>query len=357
MGRSLQFVVPGALDQRTGGYIYDRKIVDGLRSAGWSVEVFELAGQFPDVDDEAIKAASEAVRDIRGGVTVIDGLALPAFDGLVEHLPRPWVGLIHHPLAMETGLSTAEVAAFVELESRLMRQADKLIVTSPMTRRNLAGFDVDPNAVSVVIPGVEPAAPAAGPSVGPNAEPGPGLPKSLLCVGTLTQRKGHLVLLQALARLVDLDWHLKLVGSAAWDPDHARQIERLVEDESLSIRVSFIGEQDDEELSALYQQADLFVLASHHEGYGMVLAEALARGLPIVSTTAGAIPDTVPGAAGRLVPAGDVDALAAALRQVLTDHQLYQNLREGALEARRTLPSWAEVAGRFSKELEGLNQP
>ena len=342
--RSLHVVVPGALNQRTGGYIYDRRIVEGLRSEGWPVTVHELAGRFPDGDDEALEAASLAVQEMEDGLPVIDGLALPALRDLTDRLPRPWVGLIHHPLAMETGLSEADVAGYVELESRLMASAAKLIVTSPRTKRDLKGFDVDPAKVAVVVPGVQPAAPAAG--------LGRSLPEALLCVGTLTKRKGHPVLLRALAQLLDLDWHLAMVGSAAWDPEHARRIASMIDDFGLSNRITMIGEQDEDGLSALYHQADLFVLASHHEGYGMVLAEALARGLPIVSTTAGAIPDTVPAGAGTLTPPGDADAFADALRKALTDRRLYGSLKENALRARSDLPDWQESARRFARELE-----
>lgn len=348
MGRSLNFVVPGSLEQRTGGYIYDRWIIEGLRAVGWSVALHELAGRFPNVDAEAIEAASDVVRDLSGGTLVIDGLALPAFDGLLENVGRSWIGLIHHPLAMETGLSPSEVAAFAELESRLMRQASKLIVTSPMTRRNLAGFDIDPETVSVVTPGVEPASVAEG--------SGGDAPQALLSVGSLTKRKGHLVLLSALSKLTDLDWHLRLVGSAAWDPEHAREIKTALDGLGLVSRVALVGEQDDAGLNALYHQADLFVLASLHEGYGMVLSEALARGLPIISTTAGAIPETVPAVAGKLVAPGDVDALADALREVLTNRAVYSDLKKGALHVRDGLVDWTEATRLFALEIEMVRE-
>lgn len=345
----LHWVVPGPLNQRTGGYIYDRRIVDGLRAAGWSVQVHELAGRFPDADDEAIQAAALTVDQIGKEMTIIDGLALPAFGGLADSMSAPWVGLIHHPLAMETGLSTAEVARYAELESRLMRHATKLIVTSPKTRRDLTAFDIDPSGVAVVVPGVDAAPLAPGPSDGG--------PTALLCIGTLTKRKGHLVLLSALADLVDLDWQLTIVGSAAWDPDHARCIEARIGEAGLSARVTMIGEQDEAGLAGFYDRAHLFVLASHHEGYGMVLAEALAHGLPIVSTTAGAIPDTVPAAAGRLVAPGDRGAFAEALRDVLADRSIYESLTEGARRARSTLPSWRDSSAMFGEILTEAIDP
>ncbi|MGI9434711.1 MAG: glycosyltransferase family 4 protein [Geminicoccaceae bacterium] len=342
-------MVPGPLDQRTGGYIYDRRIVEGLRASGWSVQVHELAGSFPDADDEAIDAAGTAVRAMDDGVPIIDGLALPAFRDLTPHLPRPWIGLIHHPLAMETGLSTAEVAAFAELESRLMRAAGHLIVTSPKTRRDLQAFDVDPETVSVVCPGVDAAPLARG-----SHDRRDRRPTALLCIGSLTKRKGHLVLLSALAHLPELDWRLTIVGSALWDPDHAAKVEQAVRDHGFSERVTMVGEQDEDGLARFYQQADLFVLASHHEGYGMVLAEALARGLPILSTTAGAIPDTVPEGAGFLVPPGDAVALAAALRDVLTDKDTFDGLKEGAARARNSLASWRQSSMAFDAVLQSV---
>ncbi len=344
MPERLHWIVPGPLDQRTGGYIYDRRIVDGLRALGWSIEVHELPGRFPDPDEEAIRAADAAVDRIGGDLTVIDGLALLAFEGQIERLDGRWIALIHHPLSMETGLSADEMARLVTIEGTLMHRALGLIVTSPGTRRDLSGFDIDPARVTVVLPGVEPAAPARGTG-------GEG-PRQLLTVGSLTRRKGHLTLLEALAGLMDLDWHLNLVGSAAWDPEHALEIEQKVEALGLLKRVTQIGERDDDGLSQLYDGADLFVLASHHEGYGMVLTEALARGLPIVSTTAGAIPETVPERAGVLVPPGDSGALADAIREVLTDQDDYQRLTEGASEARRNLQSWEESTRQFAAAIE-----
>lgn len=347
MSTFLHFIVPGPLDQRTGGYIYDRRIVEGLRGIGWQVEVHELPGRFPDPDDTAIEAASATVDRLGQDLTVIDGLALMAFLSVIDRLPASWVGLIHHPLSLETGLSSDEIGRLAAIEGPLMHRAARLIVTSPGTRRDLVGFDIDPARVSVVLPGVDPSAPATG-------SDGVG-PRQLLTVGSLTRRKGHLTLLEALSDIRDLGWHLNLVGSAAWDPAHAREIEEAIPTLGLQARVRLVGEQDEAGLANLYDGADLFVLASHHEGYGMVLTEALARGLPIVSTTAGAIPDTVPAAAGRLVSPDQPAALAEALRSVLTDADSYHQLFEGAAHARGNLPSWEQCTQEFASALHEVS--
>jgi glycosyltransferase involved in cell wall biosynthesis len=344
MTAPVQLVVPGPLDQRTGGYIYDRRMVGGLRALGWPVDVHELPGRFPLVDEVAIAAAGRAVAAMpAGSLPVIDGLALPAFRDQLAGLPRPWVALIHHPLALETGLDAAAAAALADEERRTLAAAARVIVTSPQTGRDLADYDVAAARLGVVLPGTEPAPLARG-SGGPDV--------ALLCAASLILRKGHLVLLEALAGLRDLPWQLTCVGSPERDPATARAIGAAIERLGLSARVRLVGEQSEAGLQPFYDAADLFVLASHHEGYGMVLAEALARGLPIVATTAGAIPDTVPAAAGILVPPADPAALAGALRRVLSEPGLRLDLAAGARAARERLPSWTDAAQAFAAELE-----
>ena len=343
---AVHLVVPGPLDQRTGGYVYDRRIVHGLRARGREVVVHELTGAHPRADEAARRAAARCLDDIPpGALPVIDGLALPAFAGVIEEQSSPWVALIHHPLALETGLPVDDAEALAALEGRLLAGAARVIVTSPATRHDVAALGVAPQRIGVVLPGTDPAPLARG-SGGPGA--------SLLCIASLTPRKGHLVLLEALARLPDLDWRLTLVGSLERDPGCARAVLAARERLGLVRQVEVVGEHDEAALAAFYGRADLFVLASFHEGYGMVLADALARGLPVIASRAGAIPDTVPEAAGLLVPPGDAGALAGALRRVIGDPELRRRLAQGATQARQHLPSWKEAARRFAGELDRL---
>ena len=340
---ALHLIVPGPLDQRTGGYLYDKRIVEGLRDLGREVAVHALAGRFPLVDRAARAAAAAAVEEM-SGIPVIDGLALPAFDDLAGRLP-PWVALVHHPLALETGLTAPEAAALDAIERRLVPLAARVIVTSHQTGADLASYPLPPDRIGVVLPGTAPAPLARG-------SDGPG--HTLLCVASLTPRKGHLILLEALASLIDLDWHLTCVGSPEHDPQTAAAIRQAVADRGLAGRVTLTGELDEAGLAPHYDRADLFVLASYHEGYGMALAEALARGLPIVSTTAGAIPGTVPPSAGILVEPGDPAALAGALRQVLTAPSLRDLLAAGAAKERDRLPSWQSATRAFAAELDRI---
>jgi glycosyltransferase involved in cell wall biosynthesis len=341
MAPAVDLLVPGPLDQRTGGYIYDRRIVEGLRALGRTVVVHELSGRFPLVDGVARRSTRDALAAI-DGLTLIDGLAFQAVAGFLDRLPRPFVALVHHPLALETGIGADEAAALAAAERMVLAAAARVIVTSPQTRVDLGDYDVAPERVGVVLPGTEPAPLARGSGRDELA---------LLCVASLTARKGHLVLLDALATLADLPWHLTCVGSAERDPATARAIAEAIARHELGDRVRLIGEQPEAGLQPYYDAADLFVLASHHEGYGMVLAEALARGLPVVATTAGAIPDTVPASAGLLVRPGDPAALAAALRRMIVEPELRRDLAAGARTVRASLPSWRDAAGAFAGEL------
>ncbi|WP_342235835.1 glycosyltransferase family 4 protein [Inquilinus sp. OTU3971] len=342
---SIAFLLPGDPESRTGGYIYDKRIVEGLRGLGRRVTLHRLGDGFPFPSEaEMAEAAAVLQRLPDNALTVVDGLAFSV-------LPRQMaaeagrlrlVALIHHPLAFEQGLSQAQRQSLESSERQALAAARRVIVTSPGTARDLFGYGVAAGRIGVVLPGTDPTPPAQG-----SGETAP----VLLCVATLTPRKGYLDLVAALQRLAALPWRLVCAGSLERDAEHARAVLAAVEDAGLSGRIRFVGEIDEPTLLQHYDRSDLFVLPSHHEGYGMALAEASARGLPIVSTTGGAIPDTVPPDAGILVPPGDVDALTEALRRLLTDAGARLRLRVAGLAARARLPGWPAQAAAFAHEL------
>ncbi|RZI78198.1 MAG: glycosyltransferase [Variovorax sp.] len=342
------FLVPGDWHAATGGYAYDRQMADGLRNAGWSVEVRSPGDTFPVPDAATLAHATEVIAAIPDGALVVaDGLAFGALPDLAAaHAHRlRWVALVHHPLSFEAGLPETLRQDLFESERRALKHARRVIVTSPSTARDLAAFGVPSSRVTVIEPGTAPAPFAAGGGAGDGA-------LGLLCVATVTERKGHTVLIEALAGLADHRWTLHCAGSLARDEAAVAAAQAAATQHGLQQRIVWHGEINTPALETLYAQADLFVLPSFHEGYGMALAEALARGLPVVSCIAGAIPDTVPADAGLLVPPGDAVALREALRRVMDDSRLRAALGAGARLAASRLPTWQQAVSRFGSVLQ-----
>jgi glycosyltransferase involved in cell wall biosynthesis len=358
-GRRLDFFVPGDLATATGGYIYDREVLARLAALGWECVVHRLDDSFPQPTPAALRAARAAFASVpAGGVAVIDGLALPGLDRVLGDEARrlALVALVHHPVALETGLEPALAERFAADERRALALVRRVITTSQWTARALARFDVGIDKIRVAEPGVD-ARTTAGPAAAEVASAAPRAASdtvNLLCVGTLTPRKGHALLFDALAELRDRRWHLTCAGNLTRDAETAAALERQLDRLSLKPRVSLLGDLDPAALERYYARADLFVLPSYFEGYGMALAEAAWRGLPVVSTTGGAIPETVPPESSVLVPPGDSRALAKALAPLLDDPAARAKLAANARAARAKLPTWAGAAQKFSAALEGL---
>jgi len=342
MVSSVVLLLPGDINQRTGGYGYDREIMAGLQRLGWNVSLRVLDDSFPfpcgAARDEAVQTLA-ALPD--GALVLADGLAFGAMADEAEREAARLrlVALVHHPLALESGLDSTAAAALLESERRALRTVRGVIVTSPATIRSLEAYGVPANRIAVVPPGTA-VAPLARGSRGLHPARG-GMPLELLSVASLTRRKGYDLLFNALARLPHLDWHLTAAGSPDLDPRTAKALAQQVFEAGLSSRVTFVGELDEHRLGAAYDRADVFVLATRHEGYGMAVAEALARGIPIVSTATGAIPDLVDDDSGVIVPIDDVEALTAGLETVMND-DARARLAEGARRRRGTLPTWAD---------------
>ena len=318
----------------------------GLAELGWRVEHRALDASFPVPTPAALRQTESVLASIPdAALTVVDGLAFGALPELAEAQGERLrlVALVHHPLAEETGLPPDLTKALRQSETRALAQARLVLVTSAFTARLLADYHVPPGHIRVVEPGTDPAPAALG-----SQDDRP----RLLNVGALVPRKGHDVLLRALAAVSDLFWGLNCVGAVDRDPDWSGTLLRLRDELGLRERVSFSGVLSRRELDRRYAQADLFVLASRFEGYGMVFGEALARGVPILATRSGALPETVPPAAGVLVRPDDPAALAEALRGLLTDADLRRRLAAGARAAGLRLSTWPQAAAAFAAACE-----
>lgn len=344
------FAVPGSLETPTGGYAYDRRIIAELGHLGWQIKLVDLGGGFPWPSKETLSSARERLLKMPPGEPIIiDGLALGVLPEVAAELARrvPLLALVHHPLALERGLSAQEARLLHCSERAALASARGVVVTSPATARIVASdYGVPADRITVARPGND-AAPQA------RANQGLGVPH-LLSVGAVVPRKGFDVLIAALAALNSLPWRLTIVGDLTRDATAAATLHSEIARHGLASRITVLGAVSAEQLAKLYDTANLFVLASYFEGYGMAYSEALAHGLPVIGTMAGAIPDTVPRDAGLLVPPGDTAALAEALHRTMTDLGLRQRLVEGAISAARQLPTWSQSGTIFAGALERL---
>ena len=349
MVKAVAFAVPGDLATPTGGYGYDRRIIAELRALGWRVDILDLGEDFPRPTPQVRSTASMRLASLPPGRTVIvDGLALGVLPEAAASLQRSHnlVALVHHPLWLESGLSVRESEALRGSERQAVACARRVITPSAAMARSLAAdFAVPKDRIAVVQPGTDP--------VEHNRRPDEDV-VTLLAVGSVIPRKGYDVLVAALAKIASLPWRLMIVGDRDRDFQTAVKLDVEVARHQFTARIKFVGAVAPERLFEFYEAADVFVLPSRFEGYGMAYAEAIAHGVPVIGTTAGAVPETVPAGAGVLVPPDDVPALAAALRRLITDRAERARLAAGARSAAMRLPTWQDAGQRFASVLESL---
>lgn len=342
------FAIPGDIDRRTGGFIYERNLLMALCAAGRDVRHLPLPAGFPNPSAADTAAARAALTALPAYTPVIvDGLVYGSIDTeVLDDMVAPIVAMIHHPLGLETGLHPARARLLLRRETENLARAARVLVPSPHTARILCDeFGMDADRIAVAVPGFDrPVSTAA------TVRHSPPL---ILSVGLLAARKGHDTLLAALARIADLEWTACIVG-ATHDPDVASGLDRQRRALGLDARVTLAGEVSDDDLATLFGTATVFALATRYEGYGMAYAEAMRFGLPVVGCLVGAVPDTVPPEAGILTPSDDPVAFADALRRLLTDRDHLRRIRDGAARAGAALPDWATTAAVAGRVLDDL---
>jgi glycosyltransferase involved in cell wall biosynthesis len=339
---AVHFVVPAGIDdpaRPSGGNVYDRRIARGLVAAGWTVHLHEIPGSWPRPDAPALDALAAAVGGMTdGAVVLLDGLvASSAPEVLSSSADRlRLVVLVHMPLGQER-------------ERTVLSAATSIVTTSAWARQALLTlYSLPSHLVHVAEPGVDSA------DLAPGTEDG----GALLSVAAVIPGKGHDLLLDALAPLADLRWHCLCVGSLDRDSAFVDGLRRRLLASGMHGRIRFSGPQAEAELARSYAAADVLVLPTRMETYGMVVAEALARGLPIVAADVGGVPEALGRGVwgtrpGLLVPPGDPAALRDALRAWLEDAGLRRRLRTAARERRGSLRDWSATTSAVAEVLQG----
>jgi glycosyltransferase involved in cell wall biosynthesis len=336
----------------SGGNTYDRRVCECL-AAGRPVHEHPVRGSWPRPDDAARGELARVLAVLPdGAVVVADGLvACGVPEVVLPHARRLRLAvLVHMALADDTALP-AEVAAELDARERAtLRGADAVVTTSPWSARRLAGrHGLPADRVHLAGPGTDPA-PLA---------PGTDGASGLLCVASVTPLKGQDLLVTALADNAGSSWTCVCAGAVARDPAFAERVRRLVDRLGLKERIHLTGPLTGERLTAAYAAADLVVLASRAETYGMVVTEALARGIPVVAPAVGGVPETLGHTAGgdvpgMLVPPGEAPALARALRRWFGEPELRHRLRRAARERRGELAGWETTAAALARVLDRL---
>ncbi|ALV44688.1 hypothetical protein MB46_03340 [Arthrobacter alpinus] len=347
---TVHLVVPAGIDnpaRPSGGNYFDRRIVMALAAGGWHVVEHHLPGSWPSpapCDAGALPRVLAGLPD--GAVVLVDSLV-----ALASAVPSGTAGRVRLVVIVHMLLASADdVGPRLALERAALRQATAVVTTSAWTRdRIVARHGVSPQGILVLEPGTD-RGPVAHGTAGGGA---------LLCVAAVTANKGHGVLIDALAEVAGLDWSCTFAGAADLEPGLMDKLRQQTEDAGIAERLHWLGPLTRAELGNRYAASDALILASRQECYGMVVAEALAHGLPAIASNTGGVPEalgrtdsgTVP---GLLVPPGDPSALADALRCWLQDAALRRSLRAAALERRDTLPSWGAAAATLACLLEPL---
>lgn len=337
--------------RRTGGYVYNERLVAGLAARGWHIEDEYMPRGFPRPDNATRSSAAMSLRRIPDNrIVLIDQIYLGV-------LPSPareqrnrlrLVMIVHHPLALERYGTAAESARLAASERIALSFVRAALVTSSTTAATLIrDYDVPADRIIIAPPGVEGA---------PLAHGSRGGTLNLLSVGAVVPRKDHGTMIAALAGLPDLPWRLTIVGNLNRAPDHVAALRTRIAASGLAARIRLAGELSDAALARLWARTDLYVASSAHEGYGMALSEAFARGIPVVTTAAGAAGAWVGRRGAVVVRGGQAAQFRAALRDVLAHPARLAALRDGAVARRRALRAWDETVAIVDHNLRSLPQ-
>ncbi|MFE9764008.1 glycosyltransferase family 4 protein [Streptomyces sp. NPDC005808] len=353
---SVHFVMPGGVDDPaapSGGNAYDRRLCLDLPGFGWQVHRHAVAGEWPRPGSAARTELARTLSELPDGTTVLlDGLVACGVPEIIvpEAQRLSFTVLVHLPLADETGLAPALAAELDAKERTTLRAVSAVVATSEWAvRRLVAHHGLAPERVHVAEPGAD---------IAPLASGTDGVSR-LLCVAAVTPRKGQHRLVEALATVTDLPWSCVLVGGLAQDPAYVARIRALIEQYGLGSRLHLVGPQAGAELDASYAAADLMVLTSYAETYGMAVTEALARGIPVLATDVGGLPEAVGrapdgGVPGILVPPEDPAALATELRGWFGEADVRRRLKAAARGRRAALNGWATTARTLAGVLARL---
>lgn len=336
----LALITAAPFETVTGASFYHRRLLAAWRDMGGDADIVALDG--PAAPDLASRFG-------HGEMIIVEGAAFESAEAVIPALQvRGAVALVHHPTALEPGTPEPRRRRLKSLELAVLPGFGRVVAASePIADRLSSEFGVIRERLHVLVPGTDQQPRRA---IDPNRPDGTQC--TILSLGTLSYRKGHDILLRALATLADLDWRLILAGEPR-DPAYAAELDTLVTTLGIAARVDRRGALEGEALERAWADAELFALATRFEGFGMAIAEAMARGLPVAITDGGAAGSLVPPAAGVVAPVDDATQLAKAMRRLIFSPSLRADMGGHAWTHARSLPGWPDQARALRDILRG----
>lgn len=336
------FLQNDSINTLTGGYIYNKYIVDGLLLKNYKVSVISLKGNFPHPTQEDLEKCDKILSNLTGDeFLIIDSLILGAIPDLIPKIKKTiiTVGLIHLPISIDiTGVKKPELSY---AEKQAMELTNKLVVTSHFTKNILLQSGLTIEKISVIEPGIEDY---------PVKNSYPEKPYNLLCIANYTRSKNHDLLIKSLNQLKEYSWEMNFYGNTT-DIEYFTEIKSLIKKFGLSNRIFLNGPLEREKISEVYLNSDLFILPSKFETYGMVLTEALAHGIPVITTSSGGIPYTVPSSMGLFAREGTVENFKLLIEKTLTENLTYKYLTATASSFYKQAQKWEKSVDSFEKIL------
>ena len=349
-------IIYGHLETLTGGWIYDRQIVDYLRAQGHRVDVISLKHHhyFRNLADNFSHRLYRRLLDHNCQLLLQDGLIHPSLVGLNRRLKRqrtcPHLSIVHQVLCRQP-LKRYQQLFYQAVEGRYFSSVDGFIFNSETTRANVETLIGRQRPALVAYPGGDRLGSLTSDAVVVSRCHRAG-PLQLICVANLTPNKGLLPLIEGLSRLPPKMWRLSLIGSLTMDRVYVQQVKSMIARLGLGERIDIPGPLDGQELAGKFNDSQVFVLPFSYEGFGMACLEAMAWGLPVVGSTCGALKEFVSdGINGVLIPPGDMAAFAQRIQGLYDDRNLLAGYGQEALKTFRRRPGWQGVCQKIESFL------
>ncbi|OHV75977.1 glycosyltransferase family 4 protein [Rhizobium sp. LCM 4573] len=346
MTRDIHYFSSRDYARRTGGFVYNSRLIEALARQGSRILPMGIETAFPAIDRETLAALAPNLSAVGDGLLLTDHIHVCQLLPLLRHAAFPVVSIFHHSLVVEHGNPhDSEGIRLRQMEGEALALSAGIIVTSQESRRYLEEhYSIDASRIRVAVPGNEWA---------PRSKVGDARPLQILSIGAVIPRKRYDYILEAASRLRATDWRWRIAGDPNRYPALAAQLRLKIAELGLGERIELLGEVSDAELASLWQATSLFVAASRYEGYGMAVAEALRRGVPVVTTDSGAVATW---ASGGVIgaPADDPPAMAELIDSLLAVPERLTAEAERAWRFGQSLPTWEQTFKGMGEWIGGL---